>query len=154
MILLTCDPASRSSGFSVFKDGVLIHHGTVLARDNNVYKRLAYLYDRYQLIASMYSPDQFVIEQMYHKAAHQVTWAVGVICAGVQKGAPNAIIDELPIQQWKAYLETLGITRPEFSRLHNCTSEDAATAILLGLSWLQKTEEPGNLFDIEEDFFT
>lgn len=64
MILLSLDLSSKSSGWAIFKDSLLIDSGCVTSSSTDLMKRINVMKDGIKTIVEKYSPDKVVAEEV------------------------------------------------------------------------------------------
>ena len=64
MTILAFDQASRTSGWSVFKDGELIAHGTFTFTDSSLGMRLWKIRQKVEELYKKYLPDRIIYEDI------------------------------------------------------------------------------------------
>jgi Holliday junction resolvasome RuvABC endonuclease subunit len=141
ILRLFIDPASKSTGWALFSDSGLVHHGSVVAPEGDPSERLLWLFERYAAIAGLYKPDEVVIERMNFTVAYVVVWSAGVILTAIRKGAPQAPQHQMSPATWKKYLDSLGLKRSHVAAMFGCETEDEATAILMGQAFTYNLED-------------
>lgn len=147
MTILAFDQATRTSGWSVFKDNKLIDHGTFTFTDNNLGLRLWKIRQKVEELYREYLPDKIVYEdiQLQQGAVNNVTTfkslaeVFGIIYEyATELGLPNEAILS---GTWRKGLGIAGIKREERKAntqkwvLDHCgvrVTEDEADAIAIG----------------------
>ncbi len=64
MILLSLDLSSKSSGWAIFKDSLLIDSGCVTSSSTDLMKRINVMKDGIKTIVEKYNPDKVVAEEV------------------------------------------------------------------------------------------
>ena len=64
MILLSLDLSSKSSGWAIFKDSLLIDSGCVTSSSTDLMKRINVMKDGIKIIVEKYNPDKVVAEEV------------------------------------------------------------------------------------------
>lgn len=64
MILLSLDLSSKSSGWAIFKDSMLIDSGCVTSSSTDLIKRINVMKDGIKTIVEKYNPDKVVAEEV------------------------------------------------------------------------------------------
>ena len=64
MILLSLDLSSKSSGWAIFKDSMLIDSGCVTSSSTDLMKRINVMKDGIKTIVEKYNPDKVVAEEV------------------------------------------------------------------------------------------
>ena len=121
MIILAFDQATRTSGWSVFRDKDLIAHGTFTFTDNNLGLRLWKIRQKVEELYKKYLPDKIIYEDIQ-----------------LQQGAVNNVVT------FKSLAEVFGIIY-EYSTELEVDNE----AILAGV-WRKGLGIAGNRRDIQK----
>ena len=147
MIILAFDQATRTSGWSVFRDQELIAHGTFTFTDNNLGLRLWKIRQKVEELYRKYLPDKIVYEDIQLQQGmvnNVVTFkslaeVFGIIYEyATELGLPNEAILS---GTWRKGLGIAGTKREQYKPntqkwvLDNCgvrVTEDEADAIAIG----------------------
>lgn len=147
MIILAFDQATRTSGWSVFRDQELIAHGTFTFTDNNLGLRLWKIRQKVEELYRKYLPDKIVYEdiQLQQGTVNNVVTfkslaeVFGIIYEyATELGLPNEAILS---GTWRKGLGIAGTKREQYKPntqkwvLDNCgvrVNEDEADAIAIG----------------------
>ena len=147
MTILAFDQATRTSGWSVFKDNKLIDHGTFTFTDNNLGLRLWKIRQKVEELYRKYLPDKIVYEDIQLQQGmvnNVVTFkslaeVFGIIYEyATELGLPNEAILS---GTWRKGLGITGTKREQYKPntqkwvLDNCgvrVNEDEADAIAIG----------------------
>lgn len=147
MTILAFDQATRTSGWSVFEDGVLYAHGTFTFTDSNLGVRLWKIRQKVEELCRKYLPDKVIYEdiQLQQGAINNVATfkslaeVFGIIYEyATEKGIPNEAILS---GTWRKGLGIAGNKREQYKPntqkwvFDNCginVVEDEADAIAIG----------------------
>jgi hypothetical protein len=130
------DPGTNSSGWAVFEGDYLLAHGTVIAT-GSTFERLNSMSSDYFNLALNYQPEYVYFERMNRAVNVACIWFVGAIGVAIMEGWHPAKIcaqyaDQISPSMWKRYENEYKV----FNNLvKDCTSNDEAVAILLGLAY-------------------
>ena len=87
MIVLALDLSTKDSGFAVFKDQELIHHGHITAGSSNLFHRIHHMVEELAKIIKEYNPEKAIIEDVLPEdVRHNVqvfkalTYLQGFVC--------------------------------------------------------------------------
>jgi hypothetical protein len=136
---LFIDPASKSTGWALFRDKKFDVSGTIQAEANlPAFERLWQLQCSYEFLKEMFKGeiDEVHIEKMVAKTAIECKWSVGVI--GSVFGCIAHVDDGVPIQSWQKFCDWKGDRqklRRYYKRVH---SEDELAAIGMGLWYVKE----------------
>lgn len=95
-VVLVIDPASKSLGWAIYRQGKLDKKGTIVAKAVNVNTRLIEISRKLEpLIAGV---DVLAIEKIRGSRAHDyLKWSIGMVISTVR----SPIMVEVPISLWK-----------------------------------------------------
>lgn len=98
-VFLAVDPASKSLGFALYRQGVLDESGTIIADGKApVGNRLASLSEQ---LGELATPDVMAVEKVRTGTGHVfLVWSAGTAVAATN--APVTI--ELPVSMWKKFV--------------------------------------------------
>ena len=147
MTILAFDQASRTSGWSVFKNQELIAHGTFTYTDSNLGLRLCKIRQKVKELTEKYSPDKIIYEdiQLQEGAKNNIeTFKILAEVFGIiyeyatEVNIPN---EAILAGTWRKGLGIIGYKREQYKPnaqkwvLDNCgirVVEDEADAICIG----------------------
>lgn len=136
---LFIDPASNSTGWALFIDGVCTDSGTIEASKGPVFKRLIDIHAQYKELGSRIKPDEVRFERMNRVVNVAVIWSVGAIGVALKLGHWPANIkseysEQISPSTWKKYEKENEV----FNNIRaNTSSNDEAVAVLLGLAYTE-----------------
>lgn len=137
--ILFIDPASRSTGWAYFEQGVLREHGTVESSLPLAIARLSELYQAYLKLGECLQPGVVVVEQMNRSVNYLVVWSAAVLNMAIYDSQTSGFVCTDFKQQspstWKAWLTKNNIDRQSLLFGFTCKSEDEATAIAMGAAF-------------------
>jgi len=134
MIRMTIDPASISSGWCVYENGVYLDSGTIKFTQKNPFQRLSYLYDAYLALFYQFVPDEVYIEtipisQNFGKlfTMKPLFYSVGVI--GAALSSTETVINDRSLlpKVWQKAVDWNG--KRDKLRRFKVDSEDELAAI-------------------------
>jgi hypothetical protein len=129
--ILYVDPASISTGWALFVDGVLQQSGTIVAdKKDNVFKRLYQIYVGYRKLGI--KPDEVHIEQLVRNTHIYTHWSVSVIALGLFHSNVKVGAD-IPISSWQKFVNWKEDKTPLQIYKRRVSSEDELAAIGMGL---------------------
>jgi Holliday junction resolvasome RuvABC endonuclease subunit len=138
--VLYIDPASISSGWALFEDGVLINSGTIAVdKKDNVFIRLCKIYKSYRKVPKV---GEVHIEQLVRNTHIYTHWSVSVIAIALHHSGCNISAD-IPIASWQKYTDWQGKKAPLHSYTGRVKSEDELAAIGMGLWHTARTAGGG-----------
>lgn len=132
------DPASRSSGWSLFNGGSLVKSGTISISNDDPYRRLADIYDAYLALGFFLSqtglrPGAVHVEQLPRSCHIYTHYSVGIIGAALcQTGAQ--VKGDVPIKAWQKHANWKA--RLKDWAKEGYKSEDEFAAVCMGKYWL------------------
>lgn len=132
------DPASYSTGWAVFENGIIKSHGTIKVGSPKIGQRLRELYLCYSGLIVKDSVDMFVLERMNTRVHYYVIWAVAAILTGAYSKCFKADLDEMSPNTWKKWLKDRKLGLHSIRELTCVDSEDECVAIAMGHAYFKK----------------
>jgi hypothetical protein len=138
------DPGTNSCGWAVFRNDLLVDHGTFDLSGAELPERLFRLGKAVKNVCLSYQPDEVYFERMNRVVNVAVVWAVGLIVFGSYVGTGGRArigtpyTDQISPSSWKKYdreKSAYNTYRPL------CQSDDEVVAILMGLYKLEQINE-------------
>ena len=132
---LFVDPASKSSGWALYKGILLIDHGTIEVFGKNVFDRLCILGYEYDTLAQKLGEIYEVhIEQLVRNTHIYTHYSVGII--GAAFSISSEVSADIPIQSWQK--ATNWKTDRSCLAGIKVGSEDELAAIAMGVFWTRR----------------
>lgn len=133
---LFIDPGTNSAGWAIFRNDLLVEHGTWIFEGKPLPERLFLLAKTVKNCCLQYRPDEVYFERMNRIVNVAVIWAVGIIVfasyvgTGGRAKVGTAYSDQISPSSWKKYdkeNQAYNQYRPQ------CDSDDETVAIMMGL---------------------
>lgn len=138
--ILYVDPASISSGWALFTDGVLVDSGTIAVdKKDNVFTRLCKIYKGYKKVPKV---EEVHIEQLVRNTHIYTHWSVSVIAIALYHSGCSIFAD-IPIASWQKHTDWQGKKAPLNGYAGRVKSEDELAAIGMGLWHTTRTTGSG-----------
>ena len=161
MKILSLDLSSKSSGYAVFEDNLLLDSGCITSASTDVIKRIYVMRDKIQEILKQYNIDKVVLEEVRpdFQNAHTykiLTWVQAAIVFAIYDVNKKIEIEYLQASSWRSKIgiktgrgvkrESLKTKDIEFVRENYGldVNDDEADAICIGHSVVQQLDEEIN----------
>lgn len=161
MKILSLDLSSKSSGYAVFEDNLLLDSGCITSASTDVIKRIYVMRDKIQEILKQYNIDKVVLEEVRpdFQNAHTykiLTWVQAAIVFATYDVNKKIEIEYLQASSWRSKIgiktgrgvkrESLKTKDIEFVRENYGldVNDDEADAICIGHSVIKQLDEEIN----------
>lgn len=137
-VRLFIDPASKSTGWALFKGNQLLKSGTVIVK-GNIHERLVALHWRYAHLfqgRTLIDLKECHIEQFGGRPHRYLVFSVGVLISAIDYAEETT--QDVPVSSWQKYTDWKGNRLTLLDYLDKVESEDELAAIGMGLWYTEE----------------